>query len=421
MLEVAIIGYCIFFLVNFYTTFMQIDYAQKAKNGNPVILNQSGFRVAGEYSIESNKLGLLTILYDFVLFFLWIGFGLETLNTLTNEYTSWMKAVIFIDSFIIINWLLGLPFDLYSTFVIEKKYGFSNMTKKLYIQDTLKSGILFLIFGSAVVAGLSLIIENFPSWWIVGFVFIFAILIVINMLAPYFMMLFNKFEPLQDEVLREKIEKLLQSVGFESSGVFSSDASKRDNRLNAYFGGLGGSKRVVLFDTLIEKLTHNELLAVLGHELGHAKHGDIYKNIGIMGFVLFIFFAIFGNLPEELFLGLGIANEPYAIIVVFMMFSPILSFFLMPIISAMSRHNEYAADRFGSDLSSKDDLVNALLKLANENKSFPLSHPIYIFFHYSHPPLVERFKALGFYGAGIAQLSDDIALQSDCGIELGKE
>ncbi|MDX9743904.1 MAG: M48 family metalloprotease [Arcobacteraceae bacterium] len=115
------------------------------------------------------------------------------------------------------------------------------------------------------------------------------------------------------------------------------------------------------------------------------------------------------------------ANEQYAIIVVFMMFSPILSFFLMPIISAMSRHNEYAADRFGSDLSSKDDLVNALLKLANENKSFPLSHPIYIFFHYSHPPLVERFKALGFYGAGIAQLSDDIALQSDCGIELGKE
>jgi STE24 endopeptidase len=276
----------------------------------------------------------------------------------------------FIDSFIIINWLLGLPFDLYSTFVIEKKYGFSNMTKKLYIQDTLKSGMLFLVFGSAVVAGLSLIIENFPSWWIVGFIFIFALIIVINMVAPYFMMLFNKFEPLKDEVLREKIEKLLQSVGFESSGVFSSDASKRDNRLNAYFGGLGGSKRVVLFDTLIEKLSHNELLAVLGHELGHAKHGDIYKNIGIMGFVLFIFFAIFGNLPEELFLGLHLSNEPYAIIVVFMMFSPILSFFLMPLISAMSRHNEYAADRFGSDLSSKDDLVNALLKLANENKSF---------------------------------------------------
>ena len=174
------------------------------------------------------------------------------------------------------------------------------------------------------------------------------------------------------------------------------DASKRDNRLNAYFGGLGATKRVVLFDTLIEKLTHNELLAVLGHELGHFKNGDILKNIGIMGVVMFLFFAIFGNLPEELFLGLKLNNEPYAIIAVFMIFSPILSFFLMPLISMISRHNEYAADEFGSNLSTKEDLVNALLKLANENKSFPLSHPMYIFFYYSHPPLVERFKELGY-------------------------
>lgn len=124
---------------------MQIDYVKKAKNGNPVILNQSGFKVAGNYSIESNKLGLLTVLYDFVLFFLWIGFGLEILNNLTNGYDGWIKAVLFIDGFIIINWLLALPFDLYSTFVIDKKYGFSNMTKELYMKDTLKSGVLFLI------------------------------------------------------------------------------------------------------------------------------------------------------------------------------------------------------------------------------------------------------------------------------------
>jgi STE24 endopeptidase len=109
-----------------------------------------------------------------------------------------------------------------------------------------------------------------------------------------------------------------------------------------------------------------------------------------------LFFAIFGNLPEELFLGLKLNNEPYAIIAVFMIFSPILSFFLMPLISMISRHNEYAADEFGSNLSTKEDLVNALLKLANENKSFPLSHPMYIFFYYSHPPLVERFKELGY-------------------------
>lgn len=234
-------------------------------------------------------------------------------------------------------------------------------------------------------------------WWIWGFAFIFSIIILINMLYPVIRdKMFDKFEKLKDEELEKKIENLLDEVGFKSSGVFSVDASKRDNRLNAYFGGLGATKRVVLFDTLVEKLTHNELLAVLGHELGHFKNGDIIKNIGIMGVVMFVFFAIFGNLPEELFLGLKLHSEPYAIIAVFLIFSPILSFFLMPLISLISRHNEYAADDFGSNLSSKEDLVSALLKLANENKSFPLSHPLYIFFYYSHPPLVERFKELGY-------------------------
>jgi len=208
--------------------------------------------------------------------------------------------------------------------------------------------------------------------------------------------MFDKFEKLKDKELETKIENLLKDVGFKSSGIFSVDASKRDSRLNAYFGGLGATKRVVLFDTLIEKLTHNELLAVLGHELGHFKNGDILKNIAIMGFVMFVFFAIFGNLNDDLFLKLFLQKEPYAIITLFLIFSSILSFFLMPLISLISRYNEYKADAFGSNLASKEDLVNALLKLANENKSFPLSHKLYIFFYYSHPPLVERFKELGY-------------------------
>ena len=201
---------------------------------------------------------------------------------------------------------------------------------------------------------------------------------------------------LKDKELESKINNLLEQVGFKSSGVFCVDASKRDNRLNAYFGGLGSTKRVVLFDTLIAKLSHNELLAVLGHELGHFKNGDIIKNIGIMGVVLFLFFAIFGNLPDNIFISLALNKEAFSIIILFLIFSPILSFFLMPLISYISRHNEYAADEFGSNLASKDDLISALLKLANENKSFPLSHKIYIFFYYSHPPLTERFKELGY-------------------------
>lgn len=419
MLEIAIAGYCVYFLINFYTTFMQISYVKNAKNGSAVILTPSKFSEAGEYSIDSNRITLLSSMYDFILFFMWISLGLAFLDSVTASYVGWQKAVIFVDLFIIINWILALPFSLYSTFVVDKKYGFSNMTVGLYIKDTIKSAILFLIFGSAVIAGLSLIIENFETWWIWGFIFIFSIIILINMLYPVIRdKMFDKFSPLEDKILESKINTLLEKVGFKSSGVFSVDASKRDNRLNAYFGGLGSTKRVVLFDTLIEKLTHNELLAVLGHELGHFKNGDILKNIGIMGFVMFIFFAIFGNLPDELFLGLNISSESYGIIVVFLMFSPILSFFLMPLISAMSRHNEYAADEFGSDMQSSDDLVSALLKLANENKSFPLSHPIYIFFHYSHPPLVERLKALGYRGAGIAQMTEaDKNLKGSCDYE----
>ena len=397
MLEIFVIAYCLYFIFNTYTSFMQIGFVKDAKKLKPIILDSNKYTEAANYSIEKEKIAIASSFYDFILFMLWIGFGLSFLDSLITVESIWLKAVVFVDLFIIINWFLTLPFELYSTFKLNKKYGFSNMTPALFIKDTLKTGFLFLVFGSIVIAGISYIISSFDTWWIWGFVFIFAVIILINMLYPVIRdKMFDKFDKLKDEELEKKIVNLLDEVGFKSSGVFSVDASKRDNRLNAYFGGLGATKRVVLFDTLVEKLSHNELLAVLGHELGHFKNGDIMKNIGIMGVIMFIFFAIFGNLPEELFLGLNIANEPYAIITVFMIFSPILSFFLMPLISMISRHNEYAADEFGSNLSSKEDLVSALLKLANENKSFPLSHPIYIFFYYSHPPLVQRFKELGY-------------------------
>ncbi|MFX4233755.1 M48 family metallopeptidase [Aliarcobacter butzleri] len=397
MLEIFVIAFCIYFAFNIYTSFMQIGFIKDARNLKAIILDSNKYLEAADYAIEKEKLALASTFYDFVLFILWIGFGLSYLDSLVQIDSYWLKAIIFVDLFIIINWILTLPFELYSTFKLNRKYEFSNITPALFIKDTIKTGVLFLVFGSAVIAGISFIINNFPSWWIFGFVFIFAVIILINMLYPVIRdKMFDKFEKLKDKELEEKIEKLLDEAGFKSSGVFSVDASKRDNRLNAYFGGLGSTKRVVLFDTLIEKLTHNELLAVLGHELGHFKNGDILKNIGIMGFVMFVFFAIFGNLSDELFLGLNLQNEPYAIITVFLIFSPILSFFLMPLISLISRHNEYAADNFGSNLATKEDLVTALLKLANENKSFPLSHPLYIFFYYSHPPLIERFKELGY-------------------------
>jgi len=232
-----------------------------------------------------------------------------------------------------------------------------------------------------------------------SFVFIFAVVILINMLYPTFRaMFFDKLTPLKDEALDESIKSLMDRTGFVSSGVFVSDASKRDARLNAYFGGFGKTKRVVLFDTLIEKLTTKELLAVLGHELGHFAHGDIYKNIMLVGAMLFAMFGIFGNLPESLYLEMGLSQEPYVMMILLMLFMPVLSFVMMPIMGIVSRHNEYEADRTGSELGGPAgaiELANALQKLVAENKSFPLSHPLYIFFHYTHPPVLERLKELG--------------------------
>ena len=209
-------------------------------------------------------------------------------------------------------------------------------------------------------------------------------------------MFFDKLSPLEDEELNKQITRLMDTTGFQSSGVFISDASKRDARLNAYFGGLGKTKRVVLFDTLLEKLTPNELLAVLGHELGHFQHGDIYKNMALMGGMLFAMFALFGNLPDTLYMELGVQKSAANMMILFMLVMPLLSFVMMPLMGIMSRHNEYAADKTGADLGGKFFLSEALKKLVSENKSFPLSHPIYIFFYYTHPPVLERLKELGF-------------------------
>src|SRR5574344_1534809 len=314
---------------------MQIGFVKDATKKKAIILSTKKYHEAANYSIDKEKLAISSSFFDFIIFIIWLSFGLKFLDAQLNIDNPILKA----DLFIIINWFLSLPFSLYQTFKLDKKYGFSNITPALYIKDTIKSAFLTVVFGSLVIAGISYIILNFPSWWIFGFIFVFAVIILINMLYPLIRdKMFDKFEKLKDSVLEAKIENLLKEVGFKSSGVFSVDASKRDNRLNAYFGGLGSTKRVVLFDTLVQKLSHNELLAVLGHELGHFKNKDILKNIGIMGFIMFVFFAIFGNLNDELFLKLGLNNEPYAIITIFLIFSPILSFFLMPLISLISRH-----------------------------------------------------------------------------------
>ena len=235
----------------------------------------------------------------------------------------------------------------------------------------------------------------------------FTVAIFANLLAPTFMALFNTFTPIEEGELKEKITAMMNQSGLKSDGIFVMDASKRDSRLNAFFGGLGKSKRVVLFDTLLEKLTTKELLAVLGHELGHFSHGDIWKNIGLMGVLLFIAFYLFGHLPDALFVQMGVIPQAGVKIAMLLLLLPLLSFVFTPFMSAVSRHNEYAADAYGSAMGGKENLISALMKLVTENKSFPKSHPLVIFFYYTHPPVLERLKELGF-DASAAPVQEEI-------------
>ena len=405
MLMMISVLYTLYAFVKFYATIMEIGFVVKAKKTEAVILGPVNFIKAGNYKIASSKMELVSILYDLLIFFWWIGYGLNMLDSGISSQNQIIRSVIFVDLFIVINYIFSLPFDLYKTFSLDKEYGFSNIDFKTYLIDQVKAGILFIIFGSLIVALISWIMLNFENWWIWGFIAVFAIILFVNMVYPTLIApIFNKFTPLENEELRNSIEELLKKAGLKSSGVFSLDASKRDSRLNAYFGGLGKSKRVVLFDTLIEKLEKKELLAVLGHELGHFKHNDIVKNIISSGVMLFIMFAIFGNLPKDIFLELGISNGIYMNIILFLLLSPVLSFLFMPIFGMISRKNEYAADEYGSECESKEALSSALMKLANENKSFPLSHPLTIFLYFTHPPLVERLRKLGV----------DIKASNDC-------
>ena len=404
MLEIIMILFTLYTLIKVYISVMQIGYITEEKSGEAVLMSAEKFKIAGEYAIKKERLGLVSTIVDYGLFVWWVTVGFTWLTTTLGTDSSVMDAVLFLFGFIAIGFVIGLPFELYQTFTLDKEYGFTQTTPKLYIQDQLKSMAMFLVLGGGIFFILAWIVINVSNWWIWGFALLFSIALLVNIIYPTIIApLFNKFTPLEEGELREAIEKMMQGVGLKSDGVFVIDASKRDNRLNAYFGGLGKTKRVVLFDTLIEKLTNRELLAVLGHELGHFSHGDIWKNIGMMGVLLFCSFFLLGNLPESLFFDMGVEQKAGVEIATMMLLLPLISFIFTPIMSFVSRHNEYAADEFGSELGGKENLVSALIKLVEENKAFPKSHPLVVFFYYTHPPVLERLKELGYDATAVNQ------------------
>lgn len=377
---------------------IQIAYI-KAQN-EVVILSKQDFEIAKNYAITMQIYSIIEAIWSGVLFIFWANLGLHLLLNLFGEnLSSAVFGAIFVVIFLAINAIFTLPLDAYKSLIIDKSFGFSKMSGGLFAVDFLKSFIMTLIFGFVIAFALVWLIENIAFWWIWGFALMLFIAIGANIIYPLIIApIFNKFTPLTDEALKSRIEGIMQRVGFKTNGIFVMDASKRDGRLNAYFGGFGKAKRVVLFDTLLSKVSQNELLAILGHELGHFKHKDLLKNICIMAFVLFALFFIAGNLPQWLFadfdLGFENGKNGALTLCVLILIANLISFYFMPIINFFSRKAEYKADEFGANLTNKADLRNALAKLVSENKAFPYSHRIFVFFYMSHPPLIERLRVL---------------------------
>ncbi|MDD5405725.1 MAG: M48 family metallopeptidase [Sulfurovaceae bacterium] len=400
MLKALIILFSVYTAIKVYVSVMQMGYIVDEKHKDAVLMTKAKYLEAANYAIAKEKVDLTSHLVEYLLFIWWALIGFGALYGFLSQYISespFWGSIIFLVGYFTIEYIVSLPLSIYQTFVIDKHFGFTKTTPKLFIIDQIKSIMLFLTIGIGITSLLVWIIENFEMWWLYGFAAIMFILLIANFAYPtIFAPMFNKFTPLEDKVLENKIETLMKNAGMKANGVFVMDASKRDNRLNAYFGGFGKSKRVVLFDTLLEKLSHDELIAVLGHELGHYKHGDIWKNIALMTILFFGVFYLLGHLPESIFAELHTTPIAGVKIALIMLVFPLLAFIWMPIMSLFSRHNEYQADKYGSSIGGKEHLVSALIKLVEENKAFPKSHPLFIFFYYSHPPILERLKALGF-------------------------
>ncbi|EON1002604.1 M48 family metallopeptidase [Campylobacter jejuni] len=387
---------CLYTALLSWISYAQIRFLEREKDKQAQILSEKDYQNAADIAIENEKFKLFSNFYNLIINIAWIGFGFLYLKELLISNNTRFENTLFLLSFLIITSILNLPLSIYESFIKDKAHGFSNMTVKLFIKDTVKSLILTLIFGFLILYVLLFCYDFFGTfWWIAAFIFAFCIIVIINLIYPTLIApIFNKMEKLDDENLLKKISSLMKQCGFSANGVYVIDASKRDKRLNAYFGGLFKSKRVVLFDTLLKALNERELLAVLGHELGHFIHKDIIKALFNGAITMFLLFFIFANLPEFVYLESHLEGVNGGVFALLFIFANIFSFLISPILNALSRKNEFAADQHGAKVTSKEDMKNALIALARENKAFIKTSKIYTFFYLSHPSISDRIKAL---------------------------
>ncbi|MBZ7931510.1 M48 family metallopeptidase [Campylobacter sp. RM12910] len=379
-----------------FISYQQICFLKQEKQKKAEILDENDYKKAANIAIENEKFKFFSNLYSFFINTIWLSFGFYFLKNFIIQENSRFENTLFLLIFLIITSIANLPVSFYEHFVKDKAHGFSNMTLKIFIQDNIKSILLTIIFGFLIIYALLFCYDFFKSlWWIAAFIFSFFVILLINIIYPTLIApIFNKIQKLEDENLQNKISSLMQKCGFNANGIYVMDASKRDKRLNAYFGGLFKNKRVVLFDTLLKALNERELLAVLGHELGHFVHKDIIKNLFSSAFMMLLLFFIFAHLPKILYTQTHLDNISAGVFALLLIFGNVFSFIISPLINFLSRKNEFAADLHGAKVTNKEDMKNALMALARENKAFIKTSKIYSFFYLSHPSIYDRIKAL---------------------------
>ncbi|MEI8026778.1 MAG: M48 family metallopeptidase [Pseudomonadota bacterium] len=380
---------------------------ERQKEASDVLgISTSDLEKASSYSKDKQSFGLISSwlsLLAFSIFWYVGGFGLLDDWSLQISHSLWTgsisHALVFFAGLSILSSILSIPLSLYSTFVIEEKHGFNRQTLKGFFGDVLKGAMLGSLLGGLLISGLIWVMDRLgESWWIwawalVAFFSIFLAWVFPSFLAP----LFNKFQPLPEGELKEKIQALAARVEFPAGDVSVMDASKRSSHGNAYFTGVFGKKKIVLFDTLVQAMTPTQVSAVLAHELGHFKlkhvRWSLLRGIAMMGVSFFLLSKALPLLP--FYEALGFHQVSYhAALVVFSLWFGLIQFYFQPLSAWMSRRNEFAADRFAKTYESADELVNALLKLRETSHAMPLSHPIYSAFYHSHPPLLERIRVL---------------------------
>jgi STE24 endopeptidase len=363
-------------------------------------------RKAAEYTIAQARFGILEMAFAAMVLLGWtlLG-GLDLLNhaLLAALGPGMAQQIALVAAFIAIGGAIDLPFSLYSTFVLEERFGFNKMTLKVWFIDLVKGTLLGVALGLPLLwVVLWLMHAGGSMWWLYAWAIFVAFQLFVLWIAPRFILpLFNKFTPLEDDVLRERVTKLMERCGFAAKGLFVMDGSRRSAHANAFFTGLGANKRVVFFDTLLAQLTHDEMEAVLAHELGHFKRRHIVKRMA-GGFAISLAgFAILGALSQQVwfFAGLGVrldlagSNDALALLL-FTLAVPVFTFFVSPIFSRISRQHEFEADAYAVEHASGRDLAAALLKLHGDNASTLTPDPMYVKFYYSHPPASERLARM---------------------------